>query len=63
VGVGLFPNFDVAESIVQIVESSLPNPEHRATYAGLYDLFNRAYAALEPLFDGLAAIESAPSAR
>lgn len=54
VGVGIFPGFDVAEHIVQIVEISRPDPATQATYARLYDLFNRAYDALEPLFEGLA---------
>lgn len=54
VGVGIFPGFDVAERIVQIVETNQPDPTTREPYTRLYDLFNRAYVALEPLFDGLA---------
>jgi xylulokinase len=57
VGIGLFPDFTVAEQIVQIVETSHPNPATQETYGRLYDLFNRAYDALEPLFDGLAAFQ------
>jgi hypothetical protein len=52
--VGICPNFDVAERIVHIVETSHPNSTTQATYAHLHGLFNRAYHALEPLFDGLA---------
>jgi xylulokinase len=57
VGVGIFSSFDVAESIVQIVERNEPNPENRELYDRLYELFNRAFDAFEPLFDGLAAFE------
>ncbi len=57
VGVGIFPSFDVAQQIVQIVETSQPNPATAQTYARLYALFNRTYAALEPLFEELATFE------
>jgi xylulokinase len=50
VGVGIFPDFGVAEKLVQIVESTAPIAANQAVYARIYPLFNRAYAALEPLF-------------
>ena len=58
VGVGIFPNFGVAEKLVQIVESTAPIAANQATYARSYSLFNRAYAVLEPLFAEWADLEN-----
>lgn len=54
VGVGLFPDFSVAERLTPIVDTCLPNPALEATYARQYELFNQAYTALEPLFNQMA---------
>ena len=55
---GIFPEFGVAEKFAQIVESTAPIPANQAVYARLYPLFNRAYAALEPLFAEWADLEN-----
>ena len=54
VGVGIFPDFSVAERLASIVDTIQPNPELRPVYDRLYGVFNRAYDAFEPLFDELA---------
>lgn len=54
VGVGIFSDFSVAERLVTTVETCKPVAEHKQAYDRLYELFNRAYAAFEPLFAGLA---------
>jgi len=53
VGVGLFPDFRVARTIVAVEEAERPDPAHTERYAALYDLFRRAYTALEPIFNQL----------
>lgn len=54
VGVGLFKDFSVAETWA-VEEERLPNPETQVVYRKLYGVFNRAYAALEPIYGELAA--------
>jgi xylulokinase len=54
VGVGLYPNFSVAEQLTPIHDVTLPNPETKAVYQRLYALFNQAYQAFEPLYAALA---------
>ncbi|HUV89744.1 MAG TPA: xylulokinase [Anaerolineae bacterium] len=53
VGVGLFPDFRVARTIVAVEEAERPDPAHTERYAALYDLFRRTYTALEPIFNQL----------
>jgi xylulokinase len=54
VGVGLFPGFGVAHELVQVSEGEQPDPTHSQRYAALYDLFQRTYSLLEPIFEELA---------
>jgi xylulokinase len=56
VGVGLYPDFQVAHEFVQVEEAEQPDPARREQYTALYDLFQRSYLALEPIFEGLAAL-------
>jgi len=56
IGVGLFPDFEVAESLVQIQEELEPGPE-RAIYDDLYGLFEESYAALAPIYHRLAPLQ------
>jgi len=56
VGVGLFPDFRVAHEIVQVEEAERPDPARSQRYMALYDLFQQAYTALEPIFEELAAL-------
>jgi xylulokinase len=57
VGVGLFPGFGVAHQFVQVEEAEQPNPAQSQRYETLYDLYQRTYAAMEPIFAELAAWE------
>jgi xylulokinase len=51
IGVGLFDDWSVAERLTPIVDTCLPDTTLKTEYDCQYALFNRAYAALEPLFD------------
>ncbi|GAB4546704.1 MAG: xylulokinase [Anaerolineae bacterium] len=54
VGIGLYPDFQVAHQLVQVEEAEQPDPARQGQYTALYDLFQRAYIALEPIFEELA---------
>jgi xylulokinase len=54
IGVGLFPDFSVAESLTPIVDTIRPDPARKPMYDRLYAAFNQAYQAFEPLFNALA---------
>jgi xylulokinase len=54
VGVGLYPDFSVAEKMNAIDDTITPNPVHEATYNALYGAFEATYTALEPVYDLLA---------
>ena len=54
VGVGIFSDWSVAERLTPIVDTCVPDASLKAPYDRQYALFNRAYAALEPLFDDMA---------
>ncbi len=51
VGIGLFKDFSIAEKLTPIVDVIQPNPALKPLYDRIYALFNRTYAALEPLYD------------
>jgi xylulokinase len=53
IGVGLFPDFGVAHRFVRVEEAEQPDPARGQRYAGLYDLFRRTYALLQPIFEEL----------
>ena len=53
VGVGLFPDFNVATDMIPTKQTEQPEAAHRGCYDSLYDLFRRTYAALEPIFEEL----------
>lgn len=54
IGVGIFPDFSVAEALTPIVDRIMPDPEVKPVYEGLYRLFNQCYEAFVPLYDCLA---------
>jgi sugar (pentulose or hexulose) kinase len=56
--VGLFPDFGVAHELVQVAEGEQPNPAHSQRYAALFDLFQRTYSLLEPIFEELATLDA-----
>jgi xylulokinase len=54
IGVGIFADFSVAERLTPIVDTCVPDLALKSGYDRQFALFNRAYAALEPLFDEMA---------
>ncbi len=54
VGVGIFPDFSIAERLTPIVDRLEPNPALAELYDRLYAAFNRAYDLLEPLYETMA---------
>jgi xylulokinase len=54
IGVGMFADFSVAETLTPIVDTCVPDKAKKDHYDRQYALFNRAYAAFEPLFDEMA---------
>ena len=56
VGVGLYPGYQVAQTLAPVARVDRPNPAMQARYAALYALFRQSYAALEPVFGQLAAL-------
>jgi xylulokinase len=56
VGVGLYPDYGVAQRLAPIARTDRPNPASQARYAALYALFQQSYAALMPVFGQLAAL-------
>jgi xylulokinase len=50
VGVGLYPDFRLAEELTPIVDTALPNPAHVEVYQRAYRVFNKAYETIEPVF-------------
>jgi len=54
VGVGLFPDFSIAEKLTPIASVSKVQPEEKATYDQLFEIFEATYIALEPIYDRLA---------
>ncbi len=56
IGVGLFPDFSVVRDIVPATPAEQPDPGRHAHYQALYELFQQTYAALEPIYERLAAL-------
>jgi xylulokinase len=54
VGVGLYPDYGVAQTLAPVTRIDQPNPDTQARYAALYALFQQSYTALEPIFEHLA---------
>jgi xylulokinase len=54
VGVGLFADFNIAETLTPIVDTIYPNPQVKDRYDRLYQLFKDSYPAFVPLYDRLA---------
>jgi xylulokinase len=56
VGVGIYPDYLVAQTLVPVAHVDHPTPDNQARYAALYALFQQSYTALEPIFEQLAAL-------
>ena len=56
IGIGMYQDWSLAETLTPIVDELQPNRQLTAQYEKLYDLFNRAYDTFVPLFTEVAAL-------
>jgi xylulokinase len=56
VGVGLYPDFSMGETMNQVVETIQPVPEVQEAYDQIYPIFEAAYQALVPVYDMMAGV-------
>lgn len=56
VGVGLYPDFSMIETMNTIASTVQPNPVTQAVYERMYPIFNNLYNALAPVYDEIAAL-------
>jgi xylulokinase len=56
VGVGLFPDYRIAEELVQVEPGEAPQPTAVTRYEELYGLFRETYEALARIYDQIAAL-------
>jgi xylulokinase len=54
VGVGLYPDFSMIETMNQVSEVLEPDPAAQAAYDAIYPIFEAAYQALVPIYDMMA---------
>jgi xylulokinase len=57
VGVGVFDDYGIAAELSPIAGTDRPFAERKPTYDRAYDLFQRSYDALDPLFGDLVAMQ------
>lgn len=51
VGVGLYPDYHVADQLVQLASAEEPRPAVAARYDDLYGIFQHSYVALAPIYE------------
>lgn len=56
IGVGLYPDFSMSESMNPIVQTVTPNPAAQAQYQKFVPIFESMYHALVPIYDLLAEV-------
>jgi xylulokinase len=56
IGVGIYKDWSLAETLTPIVDELQPNTQLAAQYEKLYKIFNRAYETFEPLFTEVASL-------
>jgi xylulokinase len=56
IGVGLYKDFAMSETMNAIVSEIRPDPQAQAAYAKVFPIFEAAYQALLPVYDMLAAL-------
>ena len=56
VGVGLYPDFSIIETMNDIAATVLPDPNAQAVYDRMQPVFNKIYEALVPIYDDIAAL-------
>jgi xylulokinase len=54
IGVGLYKDFSMSQTMNAIAETFQPNPTAQAAYAKVYPIFEAAYHALLPIYDQIA---------
>ena len=57
VGVGLYPDFSMIETMNDIAVTVLPDPKRRAVYDRMQPIFNKLYEALAPIYDDIADLQ------
>ncbi len=57
VGIGAFKDFKVIKEFNQVIQTIEPRPEYQEMYGRLFEVFNRAYGALVPVYADLAKLE------
>jgi len=55
IGVGVFKDFSVVDTLIPLSEAERPNAAHREHYTALYALFQKSYQQLEPVCERLSA--------
>ena len=56
VGVGLYEDFSMIDSMNEIAATLEPDPEAAAVYERMQPIFNQLYDALAPVYDEIAAL-------
>jgi xylulokinase len=54
VGIGLYPDFSMSETMNQVAETLRPVPKVQEAYDQVYPIFEAAYQALVPVYDMMA---------
>lgn len=54
IGVGVYPDFSIIESMNRVVEVIEPDPVSHARYQQIFPIFESAYQALVPIYDMIA---------
>ena len=57
VGIGMFKDFSVVDQLISIEQEMEPNVQNHAKYRKMEPVFDQAYSALKPLYEGLHAIK------
>jgi xylulokinase len=56
IGVGLFKDISIAARLAPVADTTMPREQAAAVYDRLSAIFNQAYDALVPVYEGLAAL-------
>jgi xylulokinase len=57
IGVGVYKDWSVAETLTPIMDEIQPDPQRTAYYEKIYGIFNRAYEAILPLYTEIASLK------
>ncbi len=57
IGVGIYKDWSLAESLTPIIDEIQPDPNLAARYEKLYRIFIRAYEAFVPIYAGIASLD------